>query len=40
VEVALDPTVVGVRDTKDREGGQLSVPGLAWRAMIEKFARD
>ncbi|MFF4600533.1 DUF397 domain-containing protein [Amycolatopsis sp. NPDC001319] len=40
VEVALDPTVVGVRDTKDREGGQLSVPGPAWRALITNFTRD
>lgn len=33
VEVAVGSTV-GVRDTKDRDGGQLSVPSVAWRALI------
>jgi hypothetical protein len=32
VEVALHETV-GVRDTKDRDGGELTVPGAAWRAF-------
>jgi uncharacterized protein DUF397 len=32
VEVALDQTV-GVRDTKDRAGGELAVTGNAWRAF-------
>lgn len=32
VEVAIDETV-GVRDTKDRLGGELAVPGAAWRAF-------
>ncbi|MET7996884.1 DUF397 domain-containing protein [Amycolatopsis sp. NPDC005232] len=40
VEVALDPAVVGVRDTKDRAGGQLAVPGVAWRALTEKIVQD
>ncbi|GAA4554221.1 DUF397 domain-containing protein [Amycolatopsis samaneae] len=33
VEVRLSP-VVGVRDTKDREGGQLALPAAAWRALL------
>ena len=32
VEVALVETV-GVRDTKDRDGGQLAVPSRAWSAF-------
>lgn len=33
VEVANARDVVGVRDTKDREGGSLSVPDRAWRVF-------
>lgn len=33
VEVALG-NEVGVRDTKDREGGQLAVTGEAWAAFV------
>ncbi|MFE0025504.1 DUF397 domain-containing protein [Amycolatopsis sp. NPDC059021] len=33
VEVKLAHTV-GVRDTKDREGGQLRLRGAAWRALL------
>ncbi|WP_432850680.1 DUF397 domain-containing protein [Amycolatopsis sp. CA-161197] len=40
VEVAVAPLEVGVRDTKDRDGGQLSVTGTAWRALINNFRRD
>jgi hypothetical protein len=29
--------VVGVRDTKDRHGGQLTVSGAAWHAAIERL---
>lgn len=36
VEVALDDQV-GVRDTKDRDGGQLAVPAAAWRAVITQL---
>jgi hypothetical protein len=32
VEVALDETV-GVRDTKDRAGGELAFAAAAWRAL-------
>jgi hypothetical protein len=36
VEVRL-AEVVGVRDTKDRHGGQLTVSGAAWHAAIERL---
>ena len=40
VEVALGVTV-GVRDTKDRGGGELAVDNTAWRAMLTTItARD
>jgi hypothetical protein len=34
VEVASAADTVIVRDTKDRNGGTLSVPAGAWRAFI------
>ncbi|MGW4525206.1 DUF397 domain-containing protein [Amycolatopsis sp. NPDC004378] len=36
VEVVFVPTadVVGVRDTKDREGGQLVLPTATWRGLV------
>jgi hypothetical protein len=34
VEVALTPEVVGVRDTKDRDGGTLLVPAAVWQAFV------
>jgi hypothetical protein len=34
VEVAVAPAVVGVRDTKDRTGGTLTVPAPAWHAFL------
>ncbi|GAA4531646.1 DUF397 domain-containing protein [Amycolatopsis samaneae] len=40
VEVAVHPAEVGVRDTKDREGGQLAVPGTAWRAFLDTVTTD
>lgn len=36
VEVNLDEQV-GVRDTKDRRGGQLAVPACAWKAFIDQL---
>ncbi|MGW4490129.1 DUF397 domain-containing protein [Amycolatopsis sp. NPDC004368] len=33
VEVALG-TVVGIRDTKSREAGELHVPAAAWQAFL------
>ena len=32
-------TTVGVRDTKDREGGYLTVPAAAWTAFLSSAAR-
>ncbi|MEV6879718.1 DUF397 domain-containing protein [Amycolatopsis sp. NPDC051128] len=37
VEVALGEHEVGVRDTKDRRGGQLEVAPTAWRAAIARL---
>ncbi|GAA4528995.1 DUF397 domain-containing protein [Amycolatopsis samaneae] len=39
VEVRLG-AAVGVRDTKDRAGGQLAVSGSAWRALLTEVVRD
>jgi len=37
VEVRLGADEVGVRDTKDRPGGQLAVPAAAWQAAIARL---
>ena len=37
VEVKVDVTEVGVRDTKDRDGGQLTVTSTAWQAAIDRL---
>lgn len=34
VEVAHAPAVVGVRDTKDRDGGALTLTPAAWTAFL------
>ncbi|AUH39897.1 DUF397 domain-containing protein [Streptomyces sp. CMB-StM0423] len=34
IEVAVTPRAVLVRDTKDREGGQLSVTPAAWADFV------
>lgn len=39
VEVALDTGEVGVRDTKDRAGGELAVESLAWRTFTSQLGR-
>lgn len=39
VEVGAAAEVVGVRDTKDRDGGQLTVSSRAWRAFVDGVAR-
>lgn len=36
VEVALGP-VVGVRDTKARRAGQLTVSARAWRSVLDRL---
>jgi hypothetical protein len=38
VEVALGP-VVGVRDTKARRAGQLTVSVTAWRSVLTSLGR-
>ncbi|MGW5366103.1 DUF397 domain-containing protein [Actinopolymorpha pittospori] len=35
VEVGVAPGVVGVRDTKDRDGGTLAVPAPQWSAFLD-----
>lgn len=37
VEVASLPAKVGVRDSKDPEGGTLLVPRTAWRALADRM---
>lgn len=37
VEVAPGETDVHVRDTKDREGGELTVSPSAWRALTTRL---
>jgi hypothetical protein len=39
VEVAPASEEVRVRDTKDREGGQLSVTGGAWKVFLGSLGR-
>ncbi|MGW1680022.1 DUF397 domain-containing protein [Saccharopolyspora sp. NPDC002376] len=34
VEVALEPEVVGVRDSKDRDGAVLAFPRSQWVAFV------
>ncbi|MDA3648595.1 DUF397 domain-containing protein [Saccharopolyspora indica] len=34
VEVALEPAVVGVRDSKDRDGAVLAFPRRQWAAFV------
>jgi hypothetical protein len=40
VEVNTAVVPVGVRDTKDRAGGELAVLCTAWRALLDELARD
>ncbi len=39
VEVRMG-AVVDVRDTKDREGGQLTVSSSAWAVFLEKIGKE
>jgi hypothetical protein len=39
VEVATSSTTVGVRDTKDRAAGHLTIPAPAWTAFLNSAAR-
>lgn len=40
VEVAVAPELVGVRDTKDRDGGTLLVPAAVWQAFVTALLAD
>jgi hypothetical protein len=40
VEVGLAPEVVGVRDTKDRQGGMLAMTREAWSRFIGAVKDD
>jgi len=39
VEVGVAPGAVGVRDTKDRERGQLAVSRTTWKAFVRHVTR-
>ncbi|WP_329052168.1 DUF397 domain-containing protein [Amycolatopsis sp. NBC_01488] len=39
VEVAAISAAVSIRDTKDREGGHLTVPAPAWAAFVSSASR-
>ena len=39
VEVGTGPNLVGVRDTKNREQGHLTVAPATWRAFVQGIAR-
>ncbi len=39
VEVALTSTAAGVRDSKDRTGGQLTFGPEQWRSFLATFGR-
>lgn len=36
VEVALTSAAVGVRDTKDRDGGHFTVTAAQWSAFVDR----
>lgn len=37
VEVALDESIIGVRDSKAPMSGELDLPAAAWVALLEKI---
>jgi hypothetical protein len=39
VEVSVTSIDVGVRDTKDRDGGTLTLPASVWAALLENQRR-
>ncbi|KAA5836422.1 DUF397 domain-containing protein [Saccharopolyspora hirsuta] len=39
VEVAMAPEVVGVRDTKDRDGGTLLFPRRRWADFVNSVKK-
>ncbi|MGW5644792.1 DUF397 domain-containing protein [Saccharopolyspora sp. NPDC003752] len=40
VEVGFVPGSIGVRDSKDRDGGRLTVSPAQWRAFLLALAND
>ncbi|MEU6264245.1 DUF397 domain-containing protein [Saccharopolyspora shandongensis] len=39
VEIAVTPTVVGVRDSKDRDGGTLVLSHDQWQTFLASLTR-
>ncbi|PNE42031.1 DUF397 domain-containing protein [Streptomyces noursei] len=39
IEIAACPTTVHIRDSKDKDGPRLAVPGGAWAAFVTYAAR-
>ncbi|GAA0507083.1 DUF397 domain-containing protein [Saccharopolyspora subtropica] len=39
VEIGLGDDVVGIRDTKDRDGGHLAVSAARWRGFLDAVKR-
>ena len=39
VEVGIAPGIVGIRDTKSRERGNVTVSRTAWTAFVRSVAR-
>lgn len=37
VEIGLGPGTIGIRDTKAREHGHLTVPRTAWHAFVRSL---
>ncbi|GAB3559302.1 hypothetical protein J2S53_002551 [Actinopolyspora lacussalsi] len=40
VEVGFTPDTIGVRDTKDRDGGTLAVNSTAWTSFVDAIKSD
>ncbi|MEU5851609.1 DUF397 domain-containing protein [Saccharopolyspora shandongensis] len=40
VEVGFAPGAIGVRDSKDRDGGRLTLAPAQWRAFLVALADD
>lgn len=38
VEVALEPAEVGVRDSKDLQGGELHLSAASWAALVRELS--
>ncbi|QUG99989.1 DUF397 domain-containing protein [Saccharopolyspora erythraea] len=40
VEIGFAPGVVGVRDTKDRQGGTIALSAAAWARFVDALKAD